>query len=437
MDYQLYDPDEHIVRSFLDTDFYKFTMGDFIFSDPAYADAIVTFRLKCRTKGVKLGKVIPLEVLEIELDHAMRLRPTNSEIYYLRGMDVYGDRMLSEKYLKFLKSIDLPAYKLTITNDGDLELEFTGPWKSVTYWEIFALEIVNELYFRYLIKKYLTSAADRARYMMSGISRFLDNVRTIKHNPGLTYSCFGTRRRASATHQERVVYIGANELPSQFIGTSNVYLAMKYSLVPIGTSAHELFMVAAGLADLESDGDKNAIRTSQYRILEEWWRKYGFGLSVALTDTYGTKFIFETAPPELAIRWKGSRHDSGDRLRYAEKTIQWYKRHDINPTEKIIIFSDGLEVPSMVHGYNYCKGRIKSTNGWGTNETNNFEPRPDIGLSPLSLVVKPARVAVGNQSRGLVKLSDNIAKATGTQEDIERYKKYFDYDVNYFEPCTY
>jgi len=442
MNYRLYDPDEYIVRSFLDTDFYKFTMGDFIFSNPCpsignFADALVTFKLKCRTKGIKLGKVIPPEHLERELDHAMRLRPTNSEIYYLRGMDVYGDRMLSESYLQFLKIIELPSYKLHVAADGDLELEFTGPWKSVTYWEIFALEIVNELYYRYLVKKHLTSPAERARYMMSGLTRFLEKVNFIKQHPDLTYSDFGTRRRAFAKHQEELVVIAANELPVQFRGTSNVHMAMKHNLVPIGTDAHETKMVSAGLADIASNGDREAMKASQHEVTRAWWKKYGFGLSIALTDTYGTKFIFETAPPELAIDWKGTRHDSGDRLKYAEKTIQWYQSHDVDPRTKMLIFSDGLEVQSMIQNTNYCRGKIISTNGWGTNKTNDFEPRPDIGLIPLSLVIKPSIVSIGEQSQGLVKLSDNLAKATGIPKDIERYKKIFDYDETYFEPCTY
>ena len=433
MTYQLSAPDEHVVRSFFDTDFYKFTMGDFIFSNPNYANALVTFRLKCRTKNVKLGRVIPIEVLEMELDHAMQLKPTNSEIYYLRGMDVYGDRMLSEPYLQFLKTIELPPYKLNVTTDGDLELEFTGPWKSATYWEIFALEIVNELYFRYLIKRHLTSPSERARYLMTGLSRFLDKIKIFKQYPDLTYSDFGTRRRASARHQEELVAIAANELPKQFKGTSNVYLANKLNLMPIGTSAHELSMVAAGLADIASNGDRDAIRASQHEVTAGWWKKFGFGLSVALTDTYGTKSVFETAPPELAINWKGTRHDSGDPLRYAEKTLQWYKRYGVNPQDKMIVFSDGRTVPLMIQALNYCRGKIKSTEGWGTNKTNDFEPRPDVRLIPLSLVVKPASV----NGQGLVKLSDNIAKAMGTSEDIEKYKKIFDYDETYFEPCTY
>ena len=432
-----YDRDKPIVQSFLDTDFYKFTMGDFIFSNPRFADAIVTFRMKCRTKNVRLGKVIPMGHLREELDHACRLRPTNSEIYYLRGMDVYGDRMLSEPYLEFLKTIPLTRYDLELTSDGDINLEFTGPWKLVTYWELFGLSIVNELYLRYAMRMGLFSEAERSRYLMTGFFRLLTKIGKLLEYPDLTFSDFGTRRRASRQWQDDVVYTMANQLPKQFKGTSNVHLAMKYNLMPIGTSAHELFMIAAGLAEIEYGEDPYFVRHSQGIVLNSWWEKYGHGLSIALTDTFGTKHTFSSSHASLARDWKGTRQDSGDPLRYKEKVLQWYRQYFIAPEKKLIVFSDGLDVDSMIRIHNDCRGEILDTYGWGTNLTNDFEPRPDIGLIPLSLVIKPSKVTVGNQSRGLVKLSDNIAKAMGTPEDIERYKRIFNYDETYFEPCTY
>jgi len=427
------DGDKPITESFLDTDFYKFTMGDFIFSDTQLADAVVTLRLKCRTKNIKLGNVIPMTHLREELDHARRLKPTNSELYYLRGMDVYGNRMLSEPYLQFLKNINLPEYNMRYTHEGDIELEFAGPYKSNTYWELFGLSIVNELYHRYALRKCLYSEAEHSRYMMTGLSRLLTKVEKLRQYPDLTFSDFGTRRRASRDWQEEVVEVMATQLPKQFRGTSNVYLAMKYNLVPIGTSAHELFMVAAGLADIESNGDRDAIRASQNEILGAWWDKYGHGLSIALTDTFGTKFTFDNAPAEVTRDWKGTRQDSGDPLRYKQKALQWYRWRDVNPKEKMIVFSDGLDVDSMIRIHKDCQGEIIDTYGWGTNLTNDFEPRPNVGLIPLSLVIKPATV----NGRGLVKLSDNIAKAMGIPKDIARYKKIFDYDETYFEPCMY
>lgn len=429
--------DEPIIQSFLDTDFYEITMGDWIFSYPEYADAMVTFRLKCRTQGVKLGKVIPIEHLREELDHVANLSPTNTEIYYLRGMDIYGDRMLSESYLAFLKKIKLKLstkYKAEIMPDGDLDLEFTGPWKTVLYWELFGLSIVNELYRRYLIRKHLTTRQSQERYFNTGYTNLIDKVRIFKQHPDLTYSDFGTRRRAGRDWQDVVVGLSASELPkNQFRGTSNVHLAMKHDLDPMGTSSHQQFMIAAGLTDIASNGNRDAIRASHNTVLRQWWEKYGYGLSIFLPDTFGTKFAFETMPDEIAYNWKGGRQDSGDPYRYGEKKIQWYQKHDVDPTGKIIVFSDGLTAPEMVKINNYFRKRVIPTFGVGTSYTNDFDSIPEIGLIPLSLVIKPATV----NGKGLVKLSDNIAKAMGAPEDIERYRKIFDYDETYFKSCTY
>lgn len=435
--YRGHSSDQPIVQSFLDTDFYKFTMGDFIFSNPRYADAIVTFRLKCRTPGIKLGKVIPIGHLREELDHVCKLSPTNSEWFYLRGMNVYSDNMFSKEYMNFFRTIRLPGYNLEITPEGDIDLEFTGPWKLVTYWELFGLSIVDELYHRYLVRKYLDLEAERNRYFMTGLSRLLAKIEKIREYPDLTLIDFGTRRRASRDWQNEVVGIMSEQLPNQFKGTSNVKLAMDHNLEPKGTSGHELEMTAVGIADIESGGDPYLMRLAHGVVFEKWWEKYGEGLSIALPDTFGTSFTFSSARQSLARDWKGTRQDSGDPLRYKEKALQWYRGYSVDPRTKMIVFSDGLNVDSMIRIHCDCRGEIIDTYGLGTNLTNDFEPMPEIRLIPLSLVIKPSRVRVGDRSVGLVKLSDNIAKAMGTPEDIAKYRKIFNYNENFFEPCTY
>lgn len=427
--------DEPIIQSFIDTDFYELTIGDWVYSIPEYADAIVTFRLVCRTKDIKLGKIIPIEHLREEFDHvAKNVRPTNTEIYYLRGMDIYGDRMFSESYLKFLKTIKLPTnYRLEVASDGSLLLEFTGPWKTVLYWEIFALSIVNELYRRYLIRRHFPIKSELERYLNTGMVRLMEKIKIFKKHPDLTLVEFGTRRRASRKWHDIEAGTIANELLSQLKGISNVYLAFKHNLVPSGTSSHQNFMVAAGLAYLRTNGDRDAVRASHNTVLKQWWDKYGYGLSIVLPDTFGTKFALETMPPEIAHNWKGSRQDSGDPIRYTEKFINWYRKHDVDPMEKMIIYSDGQVTEEMIRINNYSRNRINRTFGVGTFMTNDFEPIPEIGLMPISLVMKPVEV----NGKGLAKLSDNIAKATGKPEDIEEAKTIFDYDERFFEPCTY
>lgn len=428
-----HDEDGYIIQSFLDMDFYKFTMGNFIFSHPEWADAEVTFQLQCRTPGIKLGSVIPLRELREELDHVRTLRPTvNTEIAYLRGMDIYGEHMFSKDYLEFLKKIELPEYDADVTADGELKLSFRGSWKTVLYWEIFGLAIVNELYRRHGIRLGLRGA-ERERYLISGVERFLDKVKILKQYLDLIFSDFGTRRRASFQWQEELVAMLANLLPNQFRGTSNTYLAMKYNLVPIGTSAHEPFMVAAGLADLKTGGDREAIRSSQNEVLNRWWEQYGFGLSVVLPDTFGTPFTFEAASHEIATQWKGLRQDSGNPFRFGEQAINWYQRRGVNPQEKMLIFSDGLSVETMTRLLKHFKNRIQVSFGWGTNLTNDFDSHPDLGLIPLSLVIKAVKV----EGQGLVKLSDNISKAVGKPADIKRYREIFDYHETYNSPCKY
>jgi nicotinate phosphoribosyltransferase len=241
----------------------------------------------------------------------------------------------------------------------------------------------------------------------------------------LTFCDFGTRRRFSREWQDYVVGVLVEDMPKgQFLGTSNTYLAQKYNLLPMGTSAHEMFMVMAGIMH-DSDHE---IRASHNQVLREWWTRYGMGLSIALTDTYGTDFFFRDMSEEQARNWKGLRQDSGDPIAFGHSALAFYKNRKIDPKEKILIFSDGLEVPRMMHIAEHFFGKIKTSFGWGTNLTN------DLGMLPLSLVIKVVE-ANGN---GTVKISDNPAKATGKPEDIERFKRIFGTPmVLGYEECKY
>jgi nicotinate phosphoribosyltransferase len=186
---------------------------------------------------------------------------------------------------------------------------------------------------------------------------------------------------------------------------------MIHGLVPMGTSAHELYMVMSGIMH-ESD---DLIRASHNQVLQDWWELYGWGLSVAVTDTYGSEFFFRDMDREQARVWKGLRHDSGDPFEFGERAIGFYEGLGIDPREKLIIFSDGLELETILALSERFQGRVKLSFGWGTNLTN------DLGFDPISIVVK----AIEADGRRTVKLSDNLAKATGTQEDIQRFRRIF------------
>ena len=410
---------EPIIQSFLDTDFYKFTMGQVVFRK--FRDVRVKFSFKNRTNAVPLAKFIKEDDLRRELSHVQVLGLNSTEYKYLRRIYEYSERMFSDDFLQFLRDLRLPPYNLTYKN-GELELEFEGPWSSVIYWEVPALAIINELYYRSQIEQ--LSKFERKTVEATGIVRLAEKIRILRNRPEITFTDFGTRRRFSGEWHEQVIEALSQELPdSQFRGTSNVYLAMKCALVPMGTSAHEMFMVMSGIMH----GNENDIRRSHNEMLKTWWEQYGLGLSIALTDTYGSDFFFRDFTLEQAKNWRGLRQDSGDPISFGEKAIRFYQSHGIDPQEKLIVFSDGLDIETMIKIHEHFKGRVKNTFGWGTNLTN------DLGLKPLSLVIK----ATEANGHGLVKLSDNSAKAIGKPENIERFKRIFGYSESYSQECKY
>jgi len=407
-----------IIESLLDIDFYKFTMGQVIFNK--HAAVIVKFRFTCRTKGAELTKVIPIEELRAQLDHVQTLSMNNSELHYLRGTNEYQERMFSEDYLQFLKNLRLSGYSLSYEGD-DIILEFYGKWTAVTYWETAALSIINELYYRFQLAK--MSPFEQDAVFATGVTRLMENVKELREYPELTFTEFGTRRRFSRDWQKYVTEVMANELPNQMKGTSNTKLAMELGLMPTGTAAHEMDMGYSGIYHETED----IIRGSHQKFLNDWWEQYGWGLSIALTDTYGTDFFFRDFTIEMAKKSKGFRHDSGNPIAFGEKVIKFYQDLRINPKEKMIIFSDGLDVPTMIKIFLHFSGHIIVTFGWGTNLTN------DLGLKALSLVVK----LVESNGHGTVKLSDNLAKAIGKPEDIEMFKRIFGHTTKFTEECKY
>lgn len=409
---------EPIIRSLLDTDFYKFTMGQVVYR--RYPDVPVRYALTNRTTAIQIAHFVPESDLRRELDYARELKFNKTEIHYLRGTNEYGERMFKEDYLEFLSGLELPDYDLEV-RDGQFLLEFSGKWSSAIYWETIALAIVNELYYRSLLS--MERRFGRDLVFAEGRKRLDGKIGKLCECPNITFCDFGTRRRFSRDWQDYVVGVLAEEIPRQMLGTSNTYLAMKHGLLPMGTSAHEMYMVMSGIMG-ESD---ETIRASHSKVLWDWWDEYGFGLSIALTDTYGTDFFFGDMTAEQARSWKGLRQDSGDPFLFGRKAIAFYEKMGVDPKTKMIVFSDGLDVDTIIELYKEFNGRIKTTFGWGTNLTN------DLGFKALSLVVKTVEAS----GQGLVKLSDNIAKAIGRPKDVERFKKIFGYVFTTFEKCKY
>ncbi len=206
-----------------------------------------------------------------------------------------------------------------------------------------------------------------------------------------------------------------------FLGTSNTYSAMTAGLVPMGTAAHELPMIIAGMLDT-GDADPAWLRRAQRQVIDDWWEQYGWGLSIFLPDTFGTDFFFTVVSDDDLRRWKGFRWDSGDLFGFGERVIRAYAAIDVDPREKMLVPSDALDLPLILDAQKRFAGRIRVSYGWGTGLTNDLLDNvmiDDAWYGPVSLVVKPVRA----NGRGLVKLSDNPAKAIGEPGDVERYKR--------------
>ncbi|HEX8445446.1 MAG TPA: nicotinate phosphoribosyltransferase [Sphingomonas sp.] len=403
-----------IVRSLLDTDFYKLLMLQMI--RHLYPDVETTFSLINRTKTVRLAEVIDEGELRAQLDHARAVRFSKKELIWLAGNSFYGQsRMFAPGFIAWLADFQLPPYALR-TIDGQYELQFSGPWTHASMWEIPALAIINELRSRAALK-------GKGRFELDvlyarGKAKLWDKVERLRAMPDLVLSDFGTRRRHGFLWQRWCVEALKEGLGARFIGTSNVLLAMDADLEAIGTNAHELPMVLAALADSDA-----AVAAAPYRVLEDWQRHYGGNLLVVLPDAFGTAAFLRHAPDWVAD-WTGFRPDSAPPIPAGEAIIAWWQAHGRDPREKLLIFSDGMDVDSIERTYRHFAGRVRMSFGWGTNLTNDFrgcDPAGGSGLDPISLVAKVIRA----DGRPAVKLSDNAAKASGDPETLARYRRIF------------
>ena len=406
-----------IVRSLLDTDFYKLLMLQFIWKNfPAVA---VTSEVHNRTVRVRLADRISASALRDQMEHVRGLSFLRSELVWLAGNTFYGVRQIFEPaFLEWLEhDFSLSDYEIS-EEDGQLVLRFSGLWTEVTMWEVYALAIVSEMKTRYALAGLRELELDvlyaRAK------TRLWDKIEKLRPIEGLSLSDFGTRRRHSFLWQEYAVEALQSALGNRLSGTSNTALAYKHNLEAIGTNAHEIPMAMAAIASRGSDED---LRASQYRVLELWQKSYGGELLITLPDTFGTTQFLAGAPPWVA-QWTGERADSKDPFIAGDEYIAFLKQRGQDPRKKRLIASDGLDVDDIVHLHEYFEGRIRFSAGWGTLLTNDFRdchPRGENTFDPVSLVCK----LTSADGIPTVKLSDNARKATGPPSEIARYRRAF------------
>jgi nicotinate phosphoribosyltransferase len=431
-----------IIRSLLDTDFYKLLMLQFIWKH--FPTTKVTFSLNDRSTDLRYADLIEIDELRAQLEQIKKLRFHKSEIIWLAGNTFYGKRGIFEPdFLDWLEHrFQLSDYELTV-QDGRFSLTFHGLWAETTLWEIYALATMSELSTRAHLKRLSELELDilyaRAK------AKLWDKMERLCGVPDLHISDFGARRRHSFLWQEYVVNAMRDVLGARFTGTSNTYLAYKHDMEAIGTNAHELPMALAAMATNDQE-----LRSSQYRLLELWQQTYGGELLILLPDTFGTTQFLRHAPSWVAD-WTGQRADSKDPFVAGDEYIAWLKERGRDPRKKLFIASDSLDVDEILQLHAYFGGsirdgaaredfrhgsdfrdstkwlperRIRFSAGWGTLLTNDFRgcnPRGDTGFDPPRLVCKLNDA----EGRPAVKLSDNPVKALGPKSEIERYRRVF------------
>lgn len=370
-----------IITSLLDTDLYKFTMMQVVLHH--FPGAQVEYRFKCRTPAIDLVPCIG-EIRE-EISALAELRFREKELAYLRSLrfvksdfvDFLGLFHMNEKYITVDPSPGLP---------GEIDIIVRGPWLHTILFEIPVLAIVNEIYFR---------RSQRTPDYAEGRNRLIEKISLITDDAVLAdcrIADYGTRRRFSRIWHEEVILTLKERLGRHFAGTSNVWLAQRNGLIPLGTMAHEYLQACQALGP--------RLRDSQTFGFEMWAKEYRGDLGIALSDVYGFDAFLRDFDMYFCKLFDGVRHDSGDPFDWAERMIQQYESNRVDPRTKTLIFSDSLDIPKVVELYTRFHTRVRLAFGVGTNLTN------DLGYQPMQIVMKMVRC----NGQPVAKLSDTPAK---------------------------
>jgi nicotinate phosphoribosyltransferase len=376
-----------IIKDFTDNDLYKFTTMNAVQKKFPTAEVLYKFVNRGKTE-FPVGFA---EELRKEIDAMKNLALTNEAEAFIRKKCYFFDPV----FIDLLKGYRFNPAEVTIKQTGgNLEVEIQGLWYRTVLWEVPVMAIISELYFQMTGQKpdnYEPRAIEKAKAFA---------------NIGAELSEFGTRRRFSFDVQSRIVEIFKDNAGKYMNGTSNLYLAMKHNLTPIGTHPHEWFMYHAA---------HYGYRMANAIALENWVDVYQGSLGIALTDTFTTDNFFQSFNPKYSKLFDGVRWDSGDPLVFTDKTLKHYAANRIDPRTKTIVYSDALDLEKVKEIKAYVNGRIHDVYGIGTYLTN------DVGVKPLNMVIKLFEAKpLGHQKFvPTVKLSDVEGKHTGDKEEIE------------------
>lgn len=380
-----------IINSLLDNDLYKFSMCQTVYHQ--FTNVQVEYNFKCRNKANWTRKHV--HKIRKEIIHYCSLRFTEEELQFLSTLNFIKEDFID--FLRLYQPNNNHVY-IWLDDENELNIYIKGSWLLTILFEVPLLAIVNEIYFiQNMTYKEIESA------FVDGYNRLVNKF-TLEYC-SIPFAEFGTRRRFSYKWQEEVLK-RLIQIPG-FIGTSNVYFAMKYKLKPIGTMAHEFIMAGAGL-------NNTPLRNSQSYMLQAWVNEYRGDLGIALTDTYGIDAFLRDFDLYFAKLYDGLRHDSGDPLEWANKVIEHYKNLGIDPKSKQLIFSDSLTIKKAKIIYDQLKDKAKISFGIGTHLTNDFD-----NIVPLQIVIKMTKC----NGKPVAKISDSPGKGMCNDELFLSYVK--------------
>lgn len=383
-----------IIQSLLDSDLYKFNMQQVMLHK--HPDLIGEYWFKCRNKDVKFTKEMFDEIND-QIDSLCELRFRKSELDFLRTV-----RYLKHDYIEFLRFWHpMRDYVTTnLTEEGELIVKIKGPIAYCMPFEIYLLEIINEVYFRFSYN-YNDLVLSAEQKLTDKINSFNTGVYNFK------FAEFGCRRRLSREWQDRMVGRLVNELENHnCVGTSNVYLAFKYNITPIGTYAHEYVEMYEGIT-------KYPVAYANYYAMKDWYDEYKGDNGTALTDTLTTDIFLLDFGRSMAATYNGVRHDSGDPYSWGEKMIKHYESLGIDPKTKTLLFSDSLNGDKAQKLYDHFKDKIKVSFGIGTYFSN------DTNVNPLNIVIKLQYV----NDNPVAKISDCEGKTMCPDLEFTKYLK--------------
>lgn len=380
-----------IIVSLLDTDLYKFNMNMVMFHKHTNLNG--TYIFKCRSKDVTFTPEM-VEEINAQIDHLCTLHFTDEELDYLNSIS-----FIKNDYVEFLRLWHPIRKYVTCSGnpDGTLNLRVDGPMFSVMQFEIYLLEIVNEVYFR-MKYDYLKLVASARERLYHKTMRFREEFYDFK------FAEFGCRRRLSREWQDYA--LGELLKTGYCVGTSNVYLAKKYNVKPIGTYAHEYVQMYQGIPGV-------TLAYTNKMAMDEWFEEFQGDNGTALTDTLGTDLFLMDFNKLQANCYTGVRHDSGDPIEWGEKIIAHYEKLGIDPKTKTLLFSDSLDFDKAQNIFNHFRTRTNVSFGIGTHLTN------DTGVTPLNIVIKLQYV----NGHPVAKISDTPGKAMCQNDDYLEYLK--------------